>query len=264
MDLSIGVPSIRPYNLSKLYNSIDFKGEWEMIIVSPFPLPESLKDKSNIKYINDWGSPVRCQQISLVESTGKFYSWAADDSVYKNGSLDKAMSIIDKDNYKSVVMGKYTESDNIDSINFMNSDVYYLLHTHQDCRKPSIPGYYKLLNAGLLHTQVLKEIGGWDCRFEVGGMCFVDLAVRLQNYRCEFINLNDIMLICGHMPGLSGDHAPISYAQQEHDQPLFDYIYSDIGAIERVFVDLDYWKKCPERWERRFPKHIDNLTIIRD
>ena len=59
------------------------------------------------------------------------------------------------------------------------------------------------------------------------------------------------------MPGTSGDHAPVHYAQTEHDEKIFQEIYRDpawkFDAIGNC-VFLDDWKKTPSVWERRFNK----------
>ena len=43
-DISIVISSIRPNLLLNLYNGIDFKGNWELIIVGPYDIPQELLD----------------------------------------------------------------------------------------------------------------------------------------------------------------------------------------------------------------------------
>ena len=67
-ELSIILPSIRPERLQKVYDSIlkSTSAEFELIIISPYPLPESLEKYKNIKYVRDFGNPTRCHNIGLL------------------------------------------------------------------------------------------------------------------------------------------------------------------------------------------------------
>ena len=59
--LSCLVPGIRTKNWLRLYHSIStaFMFSWEIIFVGPYDLPEELKGFDNVKYIKDFGSPIR-------------------------------------------------------------------------------------------------------------------------------------------------------------------------------------------------------------
>jgi len=214
--------------------------------ISPYDLPEDLKKFKNVRLINDWGTPMRCQQIGLTEAKGDYITWAADDGTFLPNALDVGFKKLG--DYKTVVMGKYTESEKFDKSMLTNE--YYILNNH-DASK-NIPDNCWMLNVGLVSRKLLLEVGGWDCQFEVCPMAYNDLAIRLQNYGCKFVIQNELMFKCSHMPGHTGDHAPIHDGQVLHDQPLFNDIYSSPDARERVFIDLDNWKKSPEKWSRRF------------
>jgi hypothetical protein len=69
IDVSILIPAIRVNNWERMYQTIlDACKEhtFELVLVSPFDLPESLKSKTNIKLIKDYGSPTRAAQIGLL------------------------------------------------------------------------------------------------------------------------------------------------------------------------------------------------------
>ena len=67
------------------------------------------------------------------------------------------------------------------------------------------------------------------------------------------VMLGDPVLDCGHMPGTSGDHAPIHYAQLDHDEPLFRSRYSTSeGLHNNKKLKLSDWKLYPSIWGRRF------------
>jgi hypothetical protein len=254
MDLTILCPGIRTANWEKLYNSIidSFHGTWEIIFISPYELPDTLKNtkRKNVTLITDWGTPMRCQQRGLTQATGTYVTWAADDGVFLPGALDIAFSKVDKENYKSVVMGKYTEGSGNTAP--MLGNYYYYLNHHDACNLPYIPKETLMLNVGIVSLKFLTELGGWDCQFEVCPMAYNDFAIRAKRDGAEFIIQDALMFKCSHMPGHEGDHGPIHDAQIWHDQPIFTLIYADKEKSGRTVIPLDNWQKSPERWERRF------------
>lgn len=249
--LSVIVPGIRPGNWKRLYDSIiaATKEEFEVIFVSPYPLPKALQGISNVKWIEDWGTPIRAQQIGLVACTGDYISWAADDGYYYPGSIDLAFKSLGNAHYQTLVVGKYYEgSENP----FMNSIKYYYINTHNGSRSRYIENDCLMVMVGIVSRQLLLELGGWDCQFEVCPMAYNDLSVRFKNYGCSFIFQEEIMFRCSHMPGHLGDHGPIHDAQTQHDEPLFRFIYNNRDALTRSKIDINNWQKVPARWERRF------------
>lgn len=255
--LSIICPGIRTKNWLRLYNSIkeSFSGAWEIIFVGPYPLPPELMKFENIKYQEDWGSPIRCQQIGLTLAEGEYINWAADDGIFLPGALDIGFKKLEGYDYRAVVMGKYYEGNN-DGDMPMQETKYYVLSNHDASRSPYIPKEYLMLNVGLVSTKLLIEVGGWDCQFEVCPMAYNDLAIRLQRYGCPFIVQDEMMFRCSHLPGHAGDHGPIHDGQIYHDQPLFLYIYDDPESTMRIHIDLDNWKLSPSRWTRRFGTQV--------
>lgn len=253
--LSVLVPSIRPHNLKKLYDSIKeaCSQTFEMIVVSPFELPESLKTEDNVRLIQDWGSPIRAQQLGLVNSTGEYVSWCADDGICLPGSYDKAFELLEGKDYKTVIMGKYREGDgNTDE---MVKDHYYYLNNHSGSVCQFMPDNTLMLNCGIVSRQILFELGGWDAKtFQVCPYAYHDLAIRLQKYGCEFIIQQEEMFKCSHMPDCTGDHGPIHMAQIYFDEPMFKEIYNHPYWSKRIAIDIDNWKQAPTKWERRFGK----------
>lgn len=253
MKLSVIVPSIRPQNLQKLYDSIGkaFSGTWEMIVVGPYDLPDSLKGTENIQYIQDWGSPIRAQQMGLMESAGEYISWCADDGVCFPGSYDEAFRLLEDEDYKTVIMGKYQEGDRKDD--HMEKNDYYILNNHFASNCSFIPDNCYMLNCGVISRKILFELGGWDAeKFQVCPMAYNDLAIRLQKYGCKFIVQESIMFECSHMPGYEGDHKPIHDGQVLYDEPMFKEIYNHPYWSKRMAIDINNWAKAPVRWKRRF------------
>lgn len=254
LKLSVLVPSIRPHNLLVLYDSIkkSFSGTWEMIVASPFDLPENCKF-DNVKLITTWRSPISAQQEAFVNSIGEYVSWAADDGQYFPNSLDKSFELLEGKDYKTVIMGKYREGDgNTDD---MVKDDYYYLDNHAGSMAQFIPEKTLMLNCGIVSREILMELGGWDAKtFQVCPYAYHDLSIRLQKYGCKFIIQQEVMFKCSHMPNCMGDHEPIHIGQIYFDEPMFKEIYNHPYWSKRIAIDINNWKLSPERWERRFGK----------
>lgn len=256
MKLSVLVPGIRTANWRKLYDSIakSCKYEFEFIIISPYELLENMHRLENVVWIQDWGTPIRCQQRGLCAAKGQYITWAADDGEYFPRALDIAMDKLKEVGFDpmTLVMGKYFEGSNPYDNEVMAGTQYYVLSRHDASRSKHIPADYLMLNVGVVPRKLLIDLGGWDCQFEVCPMAYNDLAIRLQRYGVKFIIQNELMFSCTHMPGHEGDHGPIHDAQVYHDQPLFRKIYSVQASTGRDKIPLDNWKLVPERWARRF------------
>lgn len=253
-DLTVLVPGIRPYNWEKLYNSVkeSTKKTWEIIFIGPYDLPEALNDKDNIQYIQDWGSPIRCQQIGLTKAQGDWITWAADDGVFLPDMLDRGFELLARQemNPMCVIMGKYLEGDA--SCEHMKNNEYYILNNHDASNLKYVPENCYMLNVGIVSKELLFKIGGWDCQFEVCPMAYNDLAIRLRRYNVDFVIQDKVMYTCSHLPGREGDHGPIHDGQIKKDQPLFKRIYEANASRGRDVIQLDNWKKAPDVWTRRF------------
>ncbi len=254
MDLTVLVPGIRCENWRTLYDSIGqaFSGKWEMIIISPYELPDNMQ-RDNVRWIQDWGAPMRCMQQGLCGAHGDWITWAADDGKFVAESLDIGFSKLAKHDFDPnyLVMGKYIEGGN-DGDMSMQDNSYYLLGNHDATKIKYVPKDCYMLNVGLVSRELLFKMGGWDCRFEVCPMAFNDLAIRLHQTGVKWIIQDEIMFTCSHMPGKTGDHAPIHDGQIDHDQPLFREIWQCGASQGRDVIKLDNWKKSPEKWRRRF------------
>ena len=89
-EISLILPSIRTERLPKLYESIlsSTSRDFELIVCGPNPLPEELKEEKNVKYVKDYGSPVRASNIAASLCEGEIYTWLADDCLFFENSLD--------------------------------------------------------------------------------------------------------------------------------------------------------------------------------
>lgn len=244
--LSIVLPAIRTHKWEGVYNSIQLDFPWELIIVSPYDLPQALV-KPNVKYFKDWGSPVRASCIGANLAEGRYLTWAADDGLFFPDTVKKAVNVLDNDiNGRLVVVTKYLEA-----CNEVHPDWYYQL-TVAYPKTPYIPDNWLIFNTAFMHTDYYQTLGGWDCRFETTAVSHADLAARAQRDGCSTVLLQDPMLNCEHMPGASGDHGPIMYGHIQNDEPLYKSIYGSPDCVSRTHIDVNNWKKAPMVWGRRF------------
>lgn len=259
LELSVVLPGIRHYNWKKLYESIlkSTKCEFELVIVSPYGLPQELQQYKNIKLIRDFGSPSRCQQIALVNAEGKYLTYTADDALYFENALDHYINAINSSSYdkKNVVAGKYfeipdmTQESMLSYNGFMRTDDYHRINTHPGPCRPEFGNYF-FFGAVLISTEYAMEIGGFDCQFEGTAMAVVDFSVRLQRDNANVIFIQDCPLYsCNHMPNTTGDHAPVHFAQIDHDDDLFHKLSAEDGS--RIRINPYNYKQYPRIWPRR-------------
>jgi len=257
-EVSVVMPAIRPYNWDAVYKSLEescTKRSFELIIVSPYPLTPLLQEKRNVKYVKDFGSPVRASCIGAMLCEGDFvYPTHSDDSIFLKSSLDHNIDFLLKqgNEIRNVIVCKYSESKNCEHPDRWQSDEYYKLTIATPIPKKHIPDHWLIFNSAIWHRKYFDTFGGWDCAFEACPMAHSDLAIRAQKDGAIVKLSPHPISMCDHMPDTSGDHAPVHYAQALTDQPLFMKKYSE--GLEGVAIKLDpmNWKNAPTVWNRRF------------
>ncbi len=264
--LSVIIPGIRPEHWLRCYERIISAGSSlnniEIIFVGPYDLPNELKNHTNVRFIKDFGSPVRCQQIALGEAKGKYIATSADDAWHLDESINRVMDILyANDDYKTIVTCKYMEGlPGRKEYNWkkrMSKDCYWYINHHKDLRSDYIPDDYFLLANAFISKSYIVELGGWDCRFMCTGTCSFDLGIRAQHDGAKFI-LTDfpVLSVDWEHPHL-GDHVPMHRAWLENDRPFYRTLYSDPDWVERIRIDQDNWKDQPEVWDFRFTDGAD-------
>jgi hypothetical protein len=249
--LSILMPAIRQYNWDKIYDSIteSTNRPFELIIVGPTCLTEKLANKSNVKYLKDFGHPNRCWNLAMLLAEGQYTTWMSDDGFYQTGVLDKVIGILDAepDNEKLIVSMATIEAGH------HYSESFCYINAQPEMSSPYIPNNFRFLALGTFHTNYLLKLGGLNCiLFETYAMAHKDISIRAQYDGAKIVFLSDIAIIQGHMPGTSGDHAPIHYAQTAHDEIEFKRLYHNSHTYIDLHRPLDDWKKVSPIWARRF------------
>ncbi len=255
-DLSIIAPSIRPYLLEGMYDSIfhSTKRDFELIIVSPYPLPERLQKAKNVKLVKDWGNPTRCSNIGLLVAEGRYiYGAHSDDAIFIEDSLDDNLTLFEAmgDNEKNALVCKYSESKDFSNKNYQD-DRYYQLNVAYQLNPHIIPDKWLIFNSVFLHHSYILKLGGWDARFQVPAIAHADLAARAQ-FDGANVQLSPYPSVnVDHMEGTSGDHASIHLSQCLEDMPNLQIKYNSPIQSDSILIDVNNWKNTPSVWTRRF------------
>jgi len=280
-EVSVVLPSIRPHKLYGVYDSIVHASRntsFELIVVGPYPLPDELKDKKNVKYIKDYGSPVRASNIGACVAEGKILTWIADDGFMLEDSMDKHLEILyaHGNNPKNIIISKYYENQigPIDGEKFDPSrndhrnyvienapkdyptlqEKYYKINNADCTRSPYIPDDWWIFNVAFLYREFFEYLGGWDCEYEGTAMAHTDMAIRAQFNGANVIMPDLIRDVADWHPGATGDHRPIFLCQTRHDEPMIQRRYRDPLWTSKINsrIDINNWKKAPAVWGRRF------------
>lgn len=255
-ELSIIMPGIRPQNWDRAYNSIcdATKANFELIIISPYPLTKYLQDRANVKYIRDFGSPTRATCIGSLLAEGKYiFPTMADDAVFIAGSIDKNLEVLKEmgDGVNNVVVCKYSESQDFSHIERYQSDDYYKLVNAYPVNKEYCPKDWWIFNTCFLRLEYFYQLGGYDAGFEAACMAHADLAMRAQ-IDGAFVKMSEFPILhCDHIPS-GGDHTPIEVAQIHFDTPKFKQKYNKPINLTFNNVQIMDWKNAEAVWSKRF------------
>jgi hypothetical protein len=249
--VSIIMPSIRIENWIPIINSIHEsckKYTWELIICGPY-YNDSIKDIPNVKFIKDYGSPVRTSQIAASLAEGELITWTADDALFFPNALDRMIDIYEK-GQSTVVVAKYLEGVN-GTFKPLQPDSYFKINGSSWTESKYIPNDWWIFNIALMSLGNFNSLGGWDCEYQVTAMAHTDMAIRAQYFNYS-VTMSDLPLLdCNHN---QIDHGPIENTQMNYDLPLLwkKYRENDFNQNLVPNIYLDNWKKSPKIWTPRF------------
>lgn len=252
IDLSICLPAIRPDRWERLYESVKkscSRHSFELIIISPYDLPKSLKKHSNIKYYKDFSSSTRAAQIGSMFCSGKYIAIPADDGHFFENSFDIVLDQAEKTKEDDVIVLRYREG--------------------KACKGPELPKDYwyakshlkgLMIDDSWLHAMqplmridFFREIGGFDCSFEHLAFAAHDFSYRAQRSGSVFHLSKVEVMNADHFASTSGDHAPVHHGHMNNDTPLFKGMYSNPSVLTRKKIDFNNWMSASPSWVRRFP-----------
>ena len=211
----------------------------------------NVTQRGEVRFIEDYGCPSRALQIGAINAKSDLLCFATDDCIFDSDTMNKAYRTYQNiNNYKTVVVCKYTESDHWSK--WMLTPWYYHAWYHADFHHLNIPFHFKLFMNGLMSKKVFMEVGGFDCKYESMAYTYNDLSMRLQFHGCKFIIEKDRLDHCSWQPKDNGDHSPVNKAVVEHDTPLFRGVYHARKFKPIIKINLENWKYSASRWPRRF------------
>ena len=255
IDVSFFLPGIRTHMWEKFYETAKLACQnhtFEVVIVSPFEPPDSLKNVENFHVIKDWGCPTRCAQIAAANCKGRLLYHTVDDGYFYKGSIDVAIDLYDKlCTKKDMINMRYREAPDFGGtalpLNFWDA------WSSEELQLPGISKNWKISLHFLINREQFVAMGGFDCQFEYLNHPLHDFAFRMQAAGGKILHSPLEVISCTHYPDQTVDHGPIHVAQIFHDSPIFCEIYKNpSAATERYTLDYDNWKKCDEAWDRRF------------
>lgn len=255
-DISLTMPAIRQHNWKAFYDSAYKSSEgksFELVMVSPFPLPKELEGIPNITHIIDRGNPSRATQIANIAAKGNLIYNCVDDGLFFNNAISWVVEAFNNNplGEDDVINMRYRESAGRDCPEFPIN--YWNAWTHAELRKISIHPSWIVAMHFVMRKSTYMKYGGIDCQFEYSTYGIQDLLFRIQASGGRVYNSSVEGLNCTHYIGITKDHKPIHDAQTYHDLPIFNEIYSyQDAAIKRKILDINNWKLQPDIWTRRF------------
>ncbi len=271
-DVSIILPSIRPENLIRFYESVKQNSKnstFEIIIPGPYIIPVELMVKGNVTFLHTYANPTISFQLAALLSNAEYIYNTTDDGLLQNNALDLAIECFDSLTDKDMINMRYDEgvldADTLKPIEqdhaHFNLD-YWKAHSHGDLRLPGIHPDWQLCMHFFMKHKYFMELGGFDCEYEYSNHALHDLAFRVQANGGKILNLPKVAFYCSWLPEKTGDHGPVHEAQTGPDVRKFYQTYSQSNAIQsRIYLDYNNWQNYEHIWSRRFD--TNNLRIAK-
>lgn len=266
--VSILLPSIRPQNLSLYFEALKKAceyNEFQLVIVSPYiNYPENVLKDSRVTFLHSYANPNVClaQAASLAKSDFLYNN--TDDGLIQENALDIAIEF-----FENKVGNRLRD---IDIVNMqyvedvLNLDLtpkkeptafhpnYWATFCNPDFNKPAINPNWRIAPHFFMRRNYFEKLGGLDMRFHYNNYSLHDLVFRAQYNGSKVYDFPFPAFFCSHLPGITGDHESVNNAQIYHDKPLWDELYDKEDSISnRVFLNLNDWKKEEKVWKERFP-----------
>lgn len=251
--LSVFLPTIRTHLLEKWYSTLELscdRHEFEVVFCGPFTPPDSLIHKENVSFIQDYGSPTRSAQLAAISCKGDFLYHTVDDILFNTGVISNELDTVESNRITAM---RYVEG-----VDYGGGDlpISYWYATNAYRGYSNVNPKWGIGVHFLMRRSLFVDYGGFNCDFEYLNHATHDLLFRLQANGIKYKTSNEVASTADWMPGTSGDHAAIHYAQTTHDDGLFRSLWHNYTDSRRE-VKLDNWSDQKSVWDRRF--NIDNL-----
>ncbi len=267
MDLSIILPSIRPQNLIKVYDSLKRsckKYTFEVIIVSPYLIPEELLKNPQITYLRTYSSPTIAIQQAALLARGSYLFPTVDDAIFEQDSIDIALDLFFNDQISpiDIINMYYIEGAlNPETLEPIENkltpfpEMYWYAGAHGILAEmPGINRNWKFSANFIIKSERFFWLGGLDCSFEYSNHPMMDFIFRAQVDGSSVTNCPTLAFKCSFIFENEGDHKPVHAASIGPDIENFRGIYNRKEGLDKNRIKLDYnnWKQYPNIWSMRF------------
>jgi hypothetical protein len=252
MNLSIILPSLRPQNLIRFYNSAALACKcykWELVVIGPFDPPVLLLQQENVKFIKSYASVTVCLQKATLEATGDLICNQVDDGVLNVESLDYTIDqYYGQCKYEDLINCRYQEG--VSFSGKLTPPEFWEVKHLKEFHLPAINRTYATSVQPLLNREWFLELGGYDCRFGYSNHAHHDFCFRLQNAGGKVYHSKVGLCNADHFPLTTKDHREIHNTQLDHDEPLFNQIWSEVTPTPRSFIKYDQYIQYDKPWSR--------------
>jgi hypothetical protein len=225
---------------------------WELVLVSPFDLPEDMIGLPNVSIFKDFGQVSRCVQRGMLEVQAPLVFLTVDDCVFLEDSIDKCL-----DDYKElcsdddILNMRYSEGGDI------QPPEYYAAGKTLGFLAGIEPHWY-VAPQFIISVAKFIDMGGFDCQFEYINECVHDFSYRVQRGGGHVYHSSTHACVATWYEGSTGDHKTIFEAQTYHDWPIFVQMYRQPN--DRYKIPYENWRHAPAIWARRFTKGVNLPT----
>ncbi|MFI5405149.1 MAG: hypothetical protein ACHQ1D_01415 [Nitrososphaerales archaeon] len=262
MKLSVYLPSIRTHLLGEFYRSLELscsRHSFEVVIGSPFDLPEELKEKTNVKLVKTYASPTIAAKLAALSCSGDVLLHCTDDVLFYPNEVSNELDSYHPD----MVTGlRYNEGKN-----FSGKELpphYWIFGGSYNYKYLGPNGINAVHN--LMSRDWFLEYGGFDCAYQYLTHAMADLLARMyrQGVIWGKLSVNQVSS-ADWEEGISGSHLPINNAQLYEDAPRF-YRKWHLGEGLWDEISLEDYKEYPEIWSPRFkgelPSSYEDLGYV--
>ncbi len=252
MNLSILIPSLRPHNLTRCYNSLVGackRYSWEIVVIGPFTPPPVLLTQENFKFVQSYSNVTVCLQKGTLQCKGELVCNQVDDGVLNEDSLDETLDYYYSTcTKKDLINCRYREGVNF-SGQLTPPEFWEVKHL-KEFHLAAINRDYITSVQPLLNREWFFELGGYDCRFFYSNHAHHDFCFRLQNAGGKIYHSPVGLCNADHFPLTSKDHREIHNTQLDHDEPIFNELWSQVTPTPRSYIKYDNYIPHDKPWSR--------------
>jgi glycosyltransferase involved in cell wall biosynthesis len=269
--VSIVIPCIRAKNLEKIYDALQkacSRYPFELIITSPYKIPDSILAKDNVVYIHSYQHPTAAVQAAIQMCNAEFLYLTADDGLVQAGAIDTAIDMFrnNKMGDTDIVNMKYHEDAlEVDTLEVKKELTdfpadYWSPWRHQSLQIAGINPNWVMALQFFVKLNYFYQLGGFDCGFEILNYSLHDFVYRAQQNGSKVQTLPQDAFLCSWLSHHNGDHGPVHDAAVGPDKDKFYSIYTKANAAqERIRLYYQNWRSYDSIWTRRFDKN--NLPL---